>query len=106
MNLLEETKVAIVESHHSIEDVMFVGSSDGEYRLTFEEFAKVSDFEYDNGFGQQEIPPYIIVYFKDGSYLEREEYDGAEWWTWVPDRVFSEDDQYKKPDNLFDLWDK
>jgi hypothetical protein len=36
------------------------------------------DFEYDSGYGQQEL--YGIVWLTDGSWLSREEYDGSEWW--------------------------
>lgn len=36
------------------------------------------DVEYYSGYGGQEL--YGLVVFKDGSRLERGEYDGAEWW--------------------------
>lgn len=36
------------------------------------------DFEYDNGFGGQELFGYI--WYKDGTWSERGEYDGSEWW--------------------------
>ena len=36
------------------------------------------DFEYDNGYGSQEIEGFIS--FADNTWLEREEYDGSEWW--------------------------
>lgn len=35
-------------------------------------------FNYDNGFGSQEL--FGVVWFKDGSWLERYEYDGSEKW--------------------------
>ena len=38
----------------------------------------VLDFEYDNGYGYQEIDG--IVLFSDNSWLERWEYDGSEGW--------------------------
>tara|TARA_R110000851_G_scaffold2612_2_gene10659 strand:+ start:853 stop:1191 length:339 start_codon:yes stop_codon:yes gene_type:complete len=37
------------------------------------------DFEYDCGYGRQLVFGHIV--FKDGTWLERSEYDGAEWWT-------------------------
>lgn len=37
------------------------------------------DFEYDEGYGRQEL--YGVVLFDDNSWLERAEYDGAEWWS-------------------------
>ena len=35
-------------------------------------------FNYDSGFGSQHL--FGVVWFKDGSWLERYEYDGAEKW--------------------------
>jgi len=37
------------------------------------------NFEYDNGYGTQELFGY--VWFTDGSWSERDEYDGSERWT-------------------------
>lgn len=36
------------------------------------------DFEYDGGYGLQEL--HGIVWLSDGTWLERREYDGSEWW--------------------------
>lgn len=36
------------------------------------------DFEYNAGYGSQEIEGFIS--FTDDTWLEREEYDGSEWW--------------------------
>lgn len=36
------------------------------------------DFEYDDGFGNQEL--FGIILFKDNTWMERAEYDGSEWW--------------------------
>ena len=36
------------------------------------------NFEYDEGYGGQIL--FGTVIFKDGSWLERGEYDGSEWW--------------------------
>jgi hypothetical protein len=41
-------------------------------------FFKQLDFEYDNGYGGQELFGY--VWLKDGTWLERGEYDGSKWW--------------------------
>ena len=37
--------------------------------------------EYDDGYGSQELEG--IVLFDDGTWLEREEYDGSEWWRFL-----------------------
>ena len=36
------------------------------------------NFSYDNGWGGQELFGYI--WYEDGSWSERGEYDGSEWW--------------------------
>jgi hypothetical protein len=36
------------------------------------------NIEYDGGFGRQELFGYI--WYTDGSWSERGEYDGSEWW--------------------------
>lgn len=44
----------------------------------FQKFYDALDFEYDDGYGSQEL--FGIVWMKDGSWFERHEYDGAEGW--------------------------
>lgn len=39
---------------------------------------KINDLNYDDGYGGQEL--HGIIVFKNGTWLERGEYDGAEWW--------------------------
>lgn len=51
-----------------------VGYSEAE----LEEFLKSIDFNYDNGYGSQEFEGYL--WLKDGTWAERHEYDGSEWW--------------------------
>lgn len=41
-------------------------------------FLKELDFEYDSGYGGQEL--YGKVWLTDGTWLDRGEYDGSEWW--------------------------
>lgn len=36
------------------------------------------DFEYDEGFGGQELGG--IIWYEDGTWSDRGEYDGSEWW--------------------------
>lgn len=36
------------------------------------------NFNYDSGFGGQEVNGFIV--YKDGTWSERGEYDGSEWW--------------------------
>jgi hypothetical protein len=44
----------------------------------FDSFLKKLDFEYDAGYGGQEL--FGIIWFKDGTWSTRGEYDGSEWW--------------------------
>jgi hypothetical protein len=49
------------------------------------------DFSYNDGYGLQYL--YGTVWFKDGTWLEREEYDGSEWWVYkkapqIPNRLY------------------
>lgn len=95
INFLKETLEAIFDSEHNESDVMFVGSDDGEYRMTWEKFKQRANFLYDNGYGAQEIACDLIVYFKDGTYLDRYEYDGSESWVYHGLKNFKDDDPYK-----------
>lgn len=51
---------------------------------TFAEAARTID--YDNGYGHQEIEDSLEILFKDGSWLQRWEYDGSEGWEYVVPR--------------------
>ena len=43
-----------------------------------QEFLNKLDFEYDNGYGLQQL--FGTVWFEDGTWATRGEYDGSEWW--------------------------
>ena len=45
---------------------------------TFDEVVPLLDFEYDSGYGGQEL--YGNIWYTDGTWSERGEYDGSEWW--------------------------
>jgi hypothetical protein len=45
---------------------------------TLEEVLPRLDFEYNSGYGSQEISG--IIWYADGSWSDRGEYDGSEWW--------------------------
>jgi len=49
--------------------------------LEFTEFMNKLNFEYDAGYGSQYIDG--TVWFEDGTWLSRSEYDGSEWWVYV-----------------------
>jgi hypothetical protein len=45
----------------------------------YEEFLDRLDFEYDSGYGGQELFGTVWL-IEEGAWLERGEYDGSEWW--------------------------
>jgi len=61
-------------------EVWWVGSADGVYVSTWEQFLPLADVEYSSGYGGQEAPGDLVVVFVDGSWLSRGVYDGSEWW--------------------------
>lgn len=65
MTLLEETITAVTRSGHTVDDVVFIGSADAEYRCTWEEFTALADHEYDSGFGAAEVADDLIIRFSD-----------------------------------------
>ena len=40
----------------------------------------MAKFKYDCGYGSAYVARDLIILFKDGTRLERSEYDGSEWW--------------------------
>ena len=79
VNLLHETLKVLREHGKSPKDVRWVGSKDGEFAITWKEFEKIANVEYDSGFGWQEVAKDLVV-VGDDWWLERHEHDGSEWW--------------------------
>jgi len=77
MNLLKETLEVLERNKVSPSDVCFV--TDGKSDCGWKEFADNADFEYDEGYGGNEINLSLKIVGKDW-WLERGEYDGSEWW--------------------------
>lgn len=81
MNLLQETLEKLKTHALSPDDVAWVGSSDGEYAITWDAFAELAGgIEYDNGYGSQKIVLDLVVVLHSGHWFERAECDGSEWW--------------------------
>lgn len=60
----------------------------------FDTFLSQLDFDYDAGYGIQML--FGTVWYKDGTYSERSEYDGSEWWEYrkapeIPDVLINSD---------------
>ena len=79
-NLVDETKSKLDDIKKTPHDIKWIGSSDGEYSMTWDEFLVVGNVNYDNGSGGQEIAGDLIIVFNDNTWLSRHQYDGSEWW--------------------------
>lgn len=79
MNLLQETLDALKENGKTPADVRWVGRESINAKCSWDEFVKQANFEYNNGYGWPEIPKDLVV-VGDDWWIERAEYDGAEWW--------------------------
>lgn len=79
-NLLEETMKDIESSGHTVADIVFIGSKNGEYRCSWEQFQALANVEYDAGYGAAQVALDLIIVFCDGQKMWRAEYDGSEWW--------------------------
>lgn len=79
-NLGEETRRKIVCHGYELDDIDYVGVKGVEWWEPHDFFRMADEIDYDNGYGWQEIDPELYVMMKDGSWFEREEYDGSEWW--------------------------
>lgn len=88
MNAKNELIAEIINSKHTVNDVVAVNIKKLNHDYDLEQLVVSSslsesvlftlDFEYDNGYGTQEISG--VVLFKDNTWLSRGEYDGSEWW--------------------------
>lgn len=79
MNLLNETRDILVSNNKTFDDVLFVGDRATHTKMTVKEFLEHANFEYNDGYGLEEINTNLILVGKD-FWLERGTYDGSEWW--------------------------
>ncbi len=86
-NLLEETLDDLSRNGKKPEDVLWVGSYDGEYAMTWDDFAAIANFDYWDGYGDQEVVMDLAVVGRDW-WLDRYECEGVEGWRFqtVPTR--------------------
>jgi hypothetical protein len=78
-NLLKETKNMLGFVKKTTSDIHWVGTDDGEYVSTWDEFEAQADFNYNSGYGGVEINTNLVIVGEDW-WLERWEYDGSEGW--------------------------
>jgi hypothetical protein len=79
-NFLQETTEDITNANLNTEDIVFIGCQRTGHSCTWEQFKVLANFQYDAGYGGNEIDLALIVVFKNGAIMRRYEYDGSEWW--------------------------
>jgi len=62
----------------------------GHTKIELDTFLSCIDFDYDNGYGVQEV--FGTIWYADGTWSDRGEYDGSEWWDYhvcpkIPDEL-------------------
>lgn len=78
INLRDETIAAITKAGKSPGDISYIGDRNNSY--SWPQFLRAANIKYDNGYGAANVSHGFVIVFTDGSWLERGEYDGAEWW--------------------------
>ncbi|MFH6657111.1 hypothetical protein [Streptococcus suis] len=79
-NLWEETIEVLKEHGKTFDGVRFIQGND--FKITKENFEKVAKkTNYDSGYGSANVATDLVVVGKNW-WLERGEYDGAEWWNY------------------------
>lgn len=79
-NLWEETLNTLRNRGKTFDDVLYIQRST--FSITKENFKKVAkDTIYNNGFGGIEVAEDLVI-VGDNWWLERDSYDGAEWWSY------------------------
>jgi len=96
MNLLQETLEILSEHGKSGEDIIWCGNEEVGY-FSWEDFEKLANKNYDQGFGAPEVVIDLLVVGQD-FWLERHEYDGSEWWEYKT--MPKKPDTYIKPHTL------
>lgn len=77
MNLKKETLEILKDNGKTTEDIRWIGGKD--ITIPKDLFWKLADNEYNNGYGGAEVADDLVI-VGDNWWLERGEYDGAEWW--------------------------
>lgn len=55
-----------------------INLKEGHTQEEFDAFIEELDFPYDNGYGGQEL--FGTIWYTDGTWSDRRDYDGSEWW--------------------------
>lgn len=77
MNLLKETQNILSTNEKTFDDLIVAAGKD--FKFPISEFIKLANIEYDDGYGWSEVATDLVLIGRD-FWLERNDYDGAEWW--------------------------
>lgn len=77
MHFYSETMSILKKHNKTLDDIVWIGTESVE--IPIENFIALADFNYDDGFGAQEVALDLLIVGHD-FWLARIEYDGAERW--------------------------
>ena len=80
MNLLKETNKELKKAGFGLDEVIIQVNH---RRISPARFRELAYKDYDSGYGIQLVIPTLLIILPDGTWLERGEYDGSEWWNHV-----------------------
>src|SRR5437868_4190620 len=80
INLLDETLAFLVENGKSGKDVIWVGNEDGTLAISWLEFTTCANQIYNNSSHVGVLVAMDLVVVGKDWWLERHDYEGAEWW--------------------------
>lgn len=81
-NLLKETEECLRKwQYNTFDDVQSIQLKGR--RISIKRFKELADIDYDSGYGFQLVESGLVILLKDGTWMERAEYDGSEWWRHV-----------------------
>jgi len=100
VNLKEQTIRTLHVFNKEPEDIKWVGCN--KFKIPIDEFWELANRYYDNGYGSEEVAHDLLVVGEDW-WLERNEYDGSEWWEYKTAPI--EPEKTRSVQTLFPLID-
>lgn len=86
VNLLQEV-IECLKKHGKTEDQVLCVGIEGVFYTSWTQFKQAANFDYYNGYGRVRINACLVIKGSDW-WLERAEYDGAEWWEFKQTPMF------------------
>lgn len=82
VNLYDEIVEKLKDNGYTVDDILAVVCDD--FNINIDNFIDVAKrTNYDSGFGVAEIAKDLKIIMRDGSWFERKEHDGSEWFSRV-----------------------